>query len=206
MWLSNNLISGGVPSWPFTLPSLQDLRLNYNKLIGPIDQIQTPNSVHYIDLSFKNIHGPIPSSFFDLVNLEELDLSSNNLIGVIKSNMLAKLRNLAYMDLSNNILLSLSSSGDGENYSFPQLVRVSFSSGSIRQFPSFFRTSNLKDLDLSNNKIRGGISQWEAEGWERLIKLNLSYNFLTTLEQFPGKNLQVLDLQSNLLQGPILST
>ncbi|XP_022760847.1 receptor like protein 30-like [Durio zibethinus] len=36
--------------------------------------------------------------------------------------------------------------------------------------------------------------------------LNLSYNILTTLEQFPGKNLHVLDIQSNLLQGPILST
>ncbi|KAH1032753.1 hypothetical protein J1N35_044927 [Gossypium stocksii] len=36
--------------------------------------------------------------------------------------------------------------------------------------------------------------------------LNLSNNFLTSLEQIPGKYLQILDLHSNLLQGPILST
>ncbi|XP_017979773.1 PREDICTED: receptor-like protein 12 [Theobroma cacao] len=205
--INNNLISGGVPSWLFTLLSLRRLDLSYNKLTGPIDQIQKPNSLEYIDLSSNDIHGSIPNSFFDLVSLETLDLSSNNLSGVIRSNMLAKLKNRTDLHLSNNSLLSLSTSGNDVNYSFPQLVKVSFSSCSIRQFPSFFRTSTLELLDLSNNKIHGRISKWEAEGWERLSVLNLSYNFLTTLEQFPaGKNIQVLDLQSNMLQGPILST
>ncbi|XP_021288569.1 receptor-like protein 12 [Herrania umbratica] len=204
-WLPSNHVSGGVPSWLFTLPSLQTLDLSYNKLTGQIDQIRKPNSVQYIDLSSNDIHGPIPRSFFDLVNLERLRLSSNNLSGVVKSNMLAKLKNLFSLDLSNNSLLSLSASENDVNYSFSKLATLSFSSCSIRQFPSFFRTSNLVDLDLSNNKIRGGISKWEAEGWEKLEMLNLSYNFVTTLEQFPGKNLDVLDLRSNLLQGPILS-
>ncbi|EOY13302.1 Receptor like protein 33 [Theobroma cacao] len=205
-WLSSNLVSGGLPSWLFTLPSLQTLDLSYNKLAGQIDQIQKPNSLEYIYLSSNDIHGSIPNSFFDLVSLETLDLSSNNLSGVIKSNMLAKLKYLRDLDLSNNSLLSLSASENDINYSFPQLVKVSFSSCSIRQFPSFFRTSNLKILDLSSNKIHGGISKWEAEGWDNLKSLNLSYNFLTTLGHFPGKNLDVLDLRSNLLQGPILST
>ncbi|XP_017979775.1 PREDICTED: receptor like protein 30-like [Theobroma cacao] len=205
-WLSNNLISGGVPSWLFTLPSLKGLDLSYNKLTGPIDQIQKPNSLEYIYLSSNDIHGSIPNSFFDLVSLETLDLSSNNLSGVIKSNMLAKLKNLTHLDLSKNSLLSLSASENDVNYSFPQLVSVSFSSCSITQFPSFFRTSNLERLDLSNNKICGGISKWEAEGWESLLELDLSNNALTNLEQFPGMNLIALDLRSNLLQGPILST
>ncbi|XP_017979777.1 PREDICTED: leucine-rich repeat receptor protein kinase EMS1-like [Theobroma cacao] len=203
--ISNNLMSGGVPSWLFTLPSLRKLDLSYNKLTGPIDQIQKPNSLEYICLSSNDIHGSIPNSFFDLVSLEMLDLSSNNLSGVIKSNMLAKLKNLTDLDLSNNSLLSLSASENDVNYSFPQLYNVSFSSCSITQFPSFFRTSNLEILKLSNNNISGGISKWEAEGWESLLELYLSNNSLTNLEQFPGMNLKVLDLRSNLLQGPILS-
>ncbi|KAK6270136.1 hypothetical protein POUND7_007241 [Theobroma cacao] len=136
--ISNNLISGGVPSWLFTLLSLRRLDLSYNKLTGPIDQIQKPNSLEYIDLSSNDIHGSILNSFFDLVSLETLDLSSNNLSGVIKSNMLAKLKNLTDLHLSNYSLLSLSTSGNDVNCSFPQLVKVSFSSCSIRQFPSFF--------------------------------------------------------------------
>ncbi|TYJ20893.1 hypothetical protein E1A91_A08G027500v1 [Gossypium mustelinum] len=204
--LSNNSISGVVPSWLFTLPSLPRLDLSYNKLVGPIDRIQKPSSIQEVHLRYNNIGGPIPDSFFDLVNLTWLDLSSNNLSGVIKSDMLSKLTSLEVLDVSNNSLLSLSTSGNDVNYSFPQLTTVNFSGCSVRQFPSFFRTSNLESLDLSNNRISGGISKWEAEGWEGLQWLDLSHNFLTTLEQSPGNNLGKLNLHSNLLQGPILST
>ncbi|XVF78271.1 hypothetical protein PTKIN_Ptkin14bG0118200 [Pterospermum kingtungense] len=202
--LSNNSVSGGVPSWLFALPSLQELDLSYNNLSGPIGQIPKPNSVHHVDLSSNNIQGPIPNSFFNLGNISSLDLSSNNLSGVIKPDMLSKLRYLSELYLSNNKFLSLSTSGGDVNYSFPHLGIVEFSSCSIRQFPNFFRTVGLGRLDLSNNNISGGISKWEAEGWEDLVMLNLSYNSLTFLEGFPGKNLEVLDLHSNLRQGPIL--
>ncbi|TYI78339.1 hypothetical protein E1A91_D06G204600v1 [Gossypium mustelinum] len=230
LWLSYNSISGGVPSWQFTLPSLLQLDLSYNKLMGPIDRIQKPSpiqevylsynnisgsipcSIFYLvnltslDLSSNNLSGPIPDSIFDLVNLTSLDLSSNNLSGVIKSDMLSKLTSLEFLDVSSNSLLSLSTSGNDVNSSFPQLTTVIFSGCSVRQFPSFFRTSKLTFLNLSNNLISSGISKWEAEGWEGLISLDLSHNFLTALEQFPGNNLGYLNLRSNLLQGPILST
>ncbi|MFQ6625356.1 hypothetical protein Gotur_006074 [Gossypium turneri] len=120
--------------------------------------------------------------------------------------MLSKLTSLRFLDVSSNSLLSLSTSGNDVNYSFPQLTTVNFSGCSVRQFPNFFRTSNLERLDLSNNMISGGISKWEAEGWEGLRRLDLSHNFLTALEQFPGNNLVHLNLHSNFLQGPILST
>ncbi|KAH1032754.1 hypothetical protein J1N35_044928 [Gossypium stocksii] len=119
-----------------------------------------------IDLSFNDIQGPIPSSLFDLKNLSSLLLSSNNFSGVIVSSMLSKLENVYDLQLSNNGLVSLSSSNDDVNYPFPQLTRVLFSSCSVRKFPSFFRTSKVEVLDLSNNKISGGISKLEAEGWE----------------------------------------
>ncbi|MBA0662885.1 hypothetical protein Goklo_006951 [Gossypium klotzschianum] len=230
LWLSYNSISGGVPSWQFTLPSLLQLDLSYNKLVGPIDRIQKPSPIQEVylsynniggsipcsifdlvnltslDLSSNNLSGPIPDSIFDLVNLTSLDLSSNNLSGVIKSDMLSKLTSLEFLDVSSNSLLSLSTSGNDVNSSFPQLTTVIFSGCSVRQFPNFFRTSKLTFLDLSNNVISGGISKWEAEGWEGLVSLDLSHNFLTALEQFPGNNLGYLNLRSNLLQGPILST
>ncbi|MBA0762420.1 hypothetical protein Gotri_012027, partial [Gossypium trilobum] len=199
--LHNNSISGGVPSWLFTLPSLPILDLGYNKLVGPIDRIQKPSSIKEIHLSNNNIGGSIPYSIFYLVNLTLLDLSSNNL-----SDMLSKLTSLHFLVVSSNSLLSLSTSGNDVNYSFPQLAIVNFSGCSVRQFPNFFQTSNLEELDLSNNMISGGISKWEAEGWEGLRYLDLSHNFLTALEQFPGNNLEYLNLHSNLLQGPILST
>ncbi|KAG8484964.1 hypothetical protein CXB51_021496 [Gossypium anomalum] len=204
--LYDNFISGGVPSWLFTLPSLLQLDLSYNKLVGPIDRIQKPSSIQEVDMSYNNISGSIPYSIFDLGNLTLLDLSSNNLSGVIKSDMLSNLTTLEVLDVSSNSLLSLSTSGNDVNYSFPRLTTVNFSGCSVRQFPNFFQTSKLQHLYLSNNMISGGISKREAEGWEGLLSLDLSHNFLTALEQFPGKNLVFLNLHSNLLQGAILST
>ncbi|MBA0755488.1 hypothetical protein Gogos_021592 [Gossypium gossypioides] len=120
--------------------------------------------------------------------------------------MLSKLTSLEVLDVSSNSLLSLSTSGNDVNYSFLRLSAVRFSGCSVRQFSNFFQSSQLEVLDLSNNMISGGISRWEAEGWEGLQYLDLSHNFLTALEQYPGNNLDYLNLHSNLLQGPILST
>ncbi|MBA0825660.1 hypothetical protein Goarm_010588, partial [Gossypium armourianum] len=80
-----------------------------------------PSSIQEVDLSYNNIGDPLPDSIFDLVNLTSLDLSSNNLSGVIKSNMLSKLTSLEFLDVSSYSLLSLSTSGNDVNYSFPSL-------------------------------------------------------------------------------------
>ncbi|XVF78239.1 hypothetical protein PTKIN_Ptkin14bG0114500 [Pterospermum kingtungense] len=202
--LSANLLTGRVPGWLFSLPSLQFLSIHSNKLTGPIDSIPKPNLVDHVDLSKNEISGPIPSSFFDLVNLDSLDLSSNNLSGNIQSCMLSKLRNLQLLDLSNNSLLSLSSCSNHVNFTVPKLRALTFSSCNIHQFPSFLREwKNLKSLDLSNNKIQGSISKWNAEGWESLGYLDLSFNLLTAVEQFPGENVHTIDLHSNWLKGPL---
>ncbi|TYJ39213.1 hypothetical protein E1A91_A04G051200v1 [Gossypium mustelinum] len=202
--LNANLLSGRVPGWLFSLPSLEYLYLSYNKLNGPIDPIQEPNLVQQVYLYENEIQGIIPSSFFDLINLASLDLSSNNLRGNIKSCMLVKLRNLMWLDLSHNSLLSLTSCNNGANSTLPIIKLFLFSSCNMERFPSFLNASTqLQDLDLSNNQIHGSITKWEAEGWEGLATLNLSMNFLTNVEQIPGKHLFILDLRFNSLQGPL---
>ncbi|TYI32376.1 hypothetical protein ES332_A04G056300v1 [Gossypium tomentosum] len=109
LYLYANLLSGRVLGRLFSLPSLEYLNLSFNKLNGLIDTIEEANLVQLVDLSKNEIQGTIPSSFFDLMSLTSLDLSSNNLSGNIKSCMLVKLRNLRWLDLSHNNLLSLTS-------------------------------------------------------------------------------------------------
>ncbi|XP_052875257.1 receptor like protein 26-like [Gossypium arboreum] len=189
--LTDNLLTGGVPSWPFTLPSLEYLNLSNNSLTGPINQIQKPNSIQVVDLADNDIHCEIPSSFFCLSKLTQLDLSSNNLSGVIRSDMLLKLESLETLDLSTNNfsgVINLDVPSKLKN-----LTEVNLSNNKLRQFPSF----------LQSAKSLGSIFKWEPEGWEQLIDLNLSNNSLTRLEQLPGKNILILDLHSNLLQGPL---
>ncbi|GKV33175.1 hypothetical protein SLEP1_g41710 [Rubroshorea leprosula] len=160
-------------------------------------------------LSNNEISGSVPSFFFDLVYLTSVNLSSNNLTGIITPDMLSKLVNLEDLDLSNNSLLSLSNNGTAVNYSFPNLWSFKFSSCNIHKFPSFLRKAeNLQILDISKNNISGQIHKWEIEGMSSLYYLHLSYNFLTGIDLFGFRNLEIVDLRSNLLQGspPIIST
>ncbi|ESR55502.1 hypothetical protein CICLE_v10023814mg, partial [Citrus x clementina] len=78
--LSRNYFEGRVPSWWFTLPSLISINLAWNKLNGPIDPFQWPNSLQDVRLEENEIRGTIPNSIFQLVNLTILDLSSNDLL------------------------------------------------------------------------------------------------------------------------------
>ena len=174
--LGYNLFNGTIPSWLYTLPSLVSLSLSHNKLTGHIGEIQIA-SLEAIDLSMNQLYGSIPSSIFKLINLRSLYLSSNNLSGILETSTFVKLRNLAWLDLSNN-MLSLTTSS---------------SSNSI--------LPNIVGLDLSNNKISGKWT-WNM-GKDTLKSLNLSYNLISGFELLPWKKIQILDLRSNLLQGPL---
>ncbi|XP_017979622.1 PREDICTED: LRR receptor-like serine/threonine-protein kinase ERECTA isoform X3 [Theobroma cacao] len=92
--LDHNFLSGRVPNWLFTLPTLVDLDLSYNGLTGPIDPFEKVAPLEIVKLQNNEIHGPIPSSVFKLVNLIHLNLSSNKLNGIFELDKLSKLNKL----------------------------------------------------------------------------------------------------------------
>ncbi|XP_031285655.1 receptor-like protein 18 [Pistacia vera] len=202
--MSDNFLAGRVPSWLFTMPSLETLDLSNNKLTGPIEEFHPPGSVKYVSLMNNEIRGSIPNSMFELLNLTSLYLSSNNLSDNVNADKLSKLKNLVAIDLSHNTLLSFVNQ-KSETFTSPNLQSFSCSSCHINEFPIFLRTSNiLFFLDLSNNRIHGKITQWQFELFHNLLYLNLSHNFLTSFSPIGKTSNVVLDLQSNLLQGPLV--
>ena len=176
MRLGYNLFNGTIPSWLYNLPSLVELDLSHNKFIGHIGEFQF-DSLEKIDLSMNELHGSIPTSIFELVNLSSLKLFSNNLSGVLETSKFEKLINLTYLDLSNNMLL----------------LTMSVHSNSM--------LPNIQILDLSHNNI-SGILSWNV-GKDTLRYLNLSYNLISGFEMLPWPSMEILDLHSNLLQGPL---
>ncbi|KAK8984268.1 hypothetical protein V6N11_029585 [Hibiscus sabdariffa] len=173
--LQGNKQSGTIPPTLFGIPSLQELDLSQNQFNGSIR---------------------------DFDGLEALSLSSNNLSGLIPMSFFQNLRNLSVLDLSFNKF-----SIDATSFlSLPTFTKLSMASCNLTKFPHFMKNqSELINLDLSNNQIRGEIPIWT---WKltNLDYLNLSHNLLVEF-QGPLKditlNVGVLDLHGNQLRGQI---
>ncbi|KAL1103221.1 hypothetical protein V6Z11_D05G423600, partial [Gossypium hirsutum] len=184
--LYDNLLNGTLPSWLYTAPSLKDIKLSQNQFSGHIKEFQS-KSLELIWLENNKLQGPLPSS-----------LSSNNLSGVIEFRMFSNLPNLEDLDLSYNSLSLTSNTTSTVN-----LTSLFLSSCNLSEFPQFLKgLKSLKWLDLSCNKIEGKIPQWMQEvGNGSLTYLNVSHNSLTEVEHFQWKNIEFLDLSSNLIRG-----
>ncbi|KAM6579413.1 hypothetical protein CsatA_003187 [Cannabis sativa] len=206
LYLSYNELNGTIPSWIYSLPSLQYLNLRCNKFSGTIQEFQH-NSLASLYLNNNNVQGFFPTSIFQQVNLSILDLSSNNISGVVQLDKFLKLKKLSVLDLSNNSFSCVSNNYN--NDTFPNTLSFLYlSSCGISEFPYFLRSlQNLEDLDLSNNQIEGSVPQWLWNvGKDSLFFLDISHNSLTQIDQIPWKTLQFINLAFNRLQGhlPVL--
>ncbi|XVF77153.1 hypothetical protein PTKIN_Ptkin14bG0018100 [Pterospermum kingtungense] len=204
--LSSNEIQGPIPSSISQLLNLEYLLLDSNQLQGPIpSSISQLQNLNDLILSSNKLQGPIPSSIFQLPNLNFLGLSSNNLSGIVEFGLFSKLQNLQHLFLSSNSL-ALIFNDTNVDYTLPKLQDLYLSSCSVSEFPHFLRGSKrLQNLDLSNNRIYGKIPKWMRDvGKDSLIYLNLSHNFLTSIDQeLPWKKIEILDLSSNLVHGDL---
>lgn len=204
LYLGSNSLEGPIPGSLFSLPSLEWLDLSNNHFSGQVDEFSnTSYKLLTLDLSNNNLEGPIPMSLFELRSLDFLSLSSNNFSGYLQLTVIQKLENLSELDLSyNNLLIECSETNSSAVYS---LMRVSLRSNQLKTFPDCLSNQyNLLHLDLSSNQIEGVIPEWLSEK-DFLVTLNLSRNYFVKLEAsfLDPPALDVLDLHSNQLQGPL---
>ncbi|KAI3848404.1 hypothetical protein MKX03_036252 [Papaver bracteatum] len=192
--ISNNRLTGPIHSEWSKLQKLGTLQLGNNSLNGTIPSILN-----------NQFQGPIPVSISKLSKLSTLNLRSNNFSGTTLDLLFGKLRNLQELDLSGN---TFSINTTNTNFAlYPQFQYLKLSSCNLREIPIFLKNqSNLQDLDLSSNQIRGKIPNWIS----KIGDGNLSNNFLEDLDRpLPVNSFQYvenLDMHSNMLQGknPIL--
>ncbi|GAB4845980.1 hypothetical protein Ancab_024984 [Ancistrocladus abbreviatus] len=164
LFVSDNLLTGRVPSWLFSLPSLETLNLANNQFSGQLGEFVTSHLLSWIDLSGNKIQGSIPPSIFGLKNLMFLALSSNNLSGMVQLDMFCKLNDLVLLDLLHNSLsVTMSNSTTNFTPGCPKLRFLECSSCNITEFPDFLRAQDsLQLFDLSNNRIQVDVA-WLSE-------------------------------------------
>ncbi|EEF46852.1 serine/threonine-protein kinase bri1, putative [Ricinus communis] len=200
---------GNIPSSVGNMTKLIYLRLYSNKLTGQVPSwLGNLTALLELQLAANELQGPIPESIFELPSLQVLELHSNNLSGTLKFDLFLKSKNLVSLQLSDNHLSLISS--PPINITVHRFKTLGLNSCNLSEFPFFLRGENddLEHLDLSQNEIQGLIPDWITDlGTESLIILNLASNFLTGFERpfnvLPWKNLHVLNLSANNLEGPL---
>ena len=204
--LSNNELSGTIPSALGELPQLQSLNLRQNQMSGEIPpELGKLTNLQSLDLGGNRLSGGIPPELGGLIHLQELRLGSNALSERIPPE-LGGLNNLLLLDLVHNQLSGGIPSELGELTSLQSLeIKFNQLDGSIP--PELGGLTNLQSLDLEFNQLDGSIPP-ELGGLIHLQELRLGSNALS--ERIPPElgglnNLLLLDLVHNQLSGGIPS-
>uniref|UniRef100_K7KD10 Uncharacterized protein n=1 Tax=Glycine max TaxID=3847 RepID=K7KD10_SOYBN len=126
--ISNNNLSGRIPSFLFTSQSIELFHNQFSQL----DKIRNVSRLYSLDLSSNDQFGPFSTSILQLSTLFVLHFSSNQFNGSVQLNKLLELSLTSFLSLSNNTL-------DG---SIPNSIYIA---------------SSLQVFDLSLNNIYGTI-------------------------------------------------
>ncbi|KAJ0018196.1 hypothetical protein Pint_09545 [Pistacia integerrima] len=185
IWLSNNQISDAIPSNPSNLSGLQVPDLSDNQISGIIPPaLNNLSSLESMDLSINLLTGEIPAELGNLSKLEDLVLHENLLEGTLTP-ALAKLENLSILTVASNYLTGKLPNDvvDGNNFfgqipkyitKWKQLQQLSLLGNEFENPPlGFFNMPELRYLDLSFNKLTGGIPK-------SMENLKLDYLILTS--------------------------
>ncbi|KAM3245348.1 hypothetical protein ACQJBY_056587 [Aegilops geniculata] len=205
---SGNKLHGSLPT------NLQHMLAGYihlgsNKFTGQVPQF--PINVVRLNLSSNSLSGSLPELNAPL--LEELLLANNQFIGSIPSSI-CQLTRLNRLDLSGNLLTGdimqcwKESDANSTNQFGFDMLSLSLNNNSLTgEFPKFLqRSSRLMFLDLSYNRLFGGLPEWLPEKMPHLKILRVRSNMfsghipknLTSLD-----SLHYLDTAYNNISGSI---
>ncbi|KAL3370460.1 hypothetical protein AABB24_007483 [Solanum stoloniferum] len=177
--VSNNQISGCIPSNICQLTELQVFSLSFNNIIGDIPKnIDCLSNLQEFYIRHNSIKGTIPTSLGNISTLQYLYSGNNLMVGPIPPE-LGKLSNLRQLIFSNNSNLIGQIPEAIFNISSLELINFSFNNLSGRiPTTTGLHLPNLKVLDLGVNQLEGEIPLFITNA-SKLQILELDQNSLT---------------------------
>ncbi|KAJ7970126.1 Leucine-rich repeat receptor protein kinase [Quillaja saponaria] len=150
-------------------------------------------NLSYLDLSFSHFGGRFPSQVVNLSTLQYLDLSYNNFLNVRDIESFSRLSSLEHLDLSGNNLTASNDSFYVVN-KLPSLKTLILSSCGLEDV---HLPSSLSYLNNSSSSFSSSLENLDLSAND--FSASLIYKWLFKI----GKNLMVLNLSANPLQGSI---
>ncbi|XP_057792805.1 receptor-like protein EIX1 [Salvia miltiorrhiza] len=182
--LSHNNLTLSSFDWLSNLnTSLVEIDLSHNAFVGPIPNalIESLVLIEHLDLSSNMLQGQVPKSLSNLSRLRVLVLYENDFRGdfdELFGNISAKaiLESLQILDLAHNKL----NGPVPDLRAFSALTEVYLEGNNFTGFMplSIGQLSKLHALDLSNNSLKGVVSESHFMKLNKLKMLDLSFNSL----------------------------
>jgi len=197
-------LTGELPKELGSLETLKKVVLDANELSGSIPLVTSLTS---LSLAYNNYDGSFPSSIGLMTNLEELILTENLISGVIP-NSVKNLTRMKRFAVGGNGLT------DGINNLF-RLTNLEEIYGGFNSFKdsfdneSFGQLTNLRVLDLKNNRLEGPFPDalWSLSKLEVAdFHFNALDGHLHEIEDKDSPILEYLDVSENFLSGGLPTT
>ncbi|EYU43344.1 hypothetical protein MIMGU_mgv11b018117mg [Erythranthe guttata] len=180
IYLSENKLSGEIPSNLSKCLQLRVVSLSYNSFSGQIPkEIGELKFLQILYLGGNSLNGVIPSEIGNLQNLAQLAIEQNQISGTVPISIF-NISSLQVLALNDNQL-----------------------SGNLPK--DIGNLTKLKHLGFSQNNLTGGIPR-EIGNIYQLDTLKLDVNSFTgfiPLELFNMSNIRILDLLANSLSGSL---
>jgi Leucine-rich repeat (LRR) protein len=209
LFLPNYGVTGKLPSELAHLPSLKLLGLSDNAIAGSLPDAFSNRLLDlvYVNLNNNTLTGTVPEYVGDWADLQVLGLGFNQLTGSIPVSVgtASKLKTLS---LSHNALTgSLDFTRHLPNLQYYYVDHCAFSGKIDDRF--FSLLGNLREFDISNNKLTGDLPLNILFAEHQLHVLDVSNNnFTGTLPELTEYNypLHYLNLRNNHFAGPLPSS
>ncbi|KAF8012139.1 hypothetical protein BT93_I0312 [Corymbia citriodora subsp. variegata] len=203
----NNSFIGHLPDQFGNFKDLEFFDLSRNSISGLIPAAMSQLlSLRMLDLSFNKLRGNIPESIGQISNLEVMDIGNNQLDGIVSQIHFANLTNLIVLSFySNKLVLNVSASWVPPF----QIQDIFMSSCKVGpKFPSWLQTQKkVSVIDMSNASISDEVPQWLSDVLSNVEQLDLSSNMLRgNISRIIGPKMPLLismSLSKNNLSGGI---
>ncbi|XP_024985144.1 receptor-like protein 7 [Cynara cardunculus var. scolymus] len=203
--LSNNEISGQIPDWARVIGGneLVHLDLARNSITG-LPQFQW-NGLEYFGMQSNLIQGTFPTSICNMRNLEYLDMSNNSFSGVIPECLGKMITTLKMIHMGHNHFHGTIPNAYKD---CGQLGGLILNGNQLEgEVPIWLsKCQSLKVLDLGNNHLNGTFLHWSSHLSHLQVLVLKSNKFHGPIEsssmiQHPFPSLKVLDLSENKFVG-----